>query len=227
MTPQFDQQQLQQPQFVHASTHYITHPATGQVPMTSYYPVYATPSQQQLHHQFMDQQYPVYVMSPGAQAQQYMSVQSNMADTSLMTSSRPLTPNPGMVAASTAYKDAIPPMYPMKTNTTAKPEMAANLYRTTMTSPQQLVQVPSNQFQQQYVGFSQMHHPSQSLAAASSGTVNYGLEYTNSPNDQVYYTHQAAPLPPQYQTMTAAAAVALSDASKQLPTDSLQQTRTE
>jgi hypothetical protein len=142
-----------------------------------------------------------------------MSMQSNIADQT--------TPHPAIVSASGAYKDAIPPIYPTKTTAPAKPEMASGIYRTAVASNPQFVQVPSRQFQQQYAGF----HPSQSIAVASSG--NYGFEYTNNPNhEQVYYTHQAAPLPSQYQTMTAAAAIALSDASKQLPTESLQQIRT-
>ncbi|KAG7944688.1 hypothetical protein I3843_15G115600 [Carya illinoinensis] len=229
LPPQLDQQQQQQQQqqFYHASTHYIPHPATGQVPMSAYYPVYA-PSQQQLLHANDQQQHAVYVMPTAAQAQQYnMSMHSAIADSTMMASSLPPAPsNPTMVTAYAAYKDAIPPIYPTKTATSATPEMVGSVYRTTLTSTPQLVQVPSNQFQQQYVGFSQMQHPSQSIAIASSNNANYGFEYTNSPNDQVYYTHQAAPLPTQYQTMTAAAAITLSDASKQLPTDSLQQIRT-
>ncbi|KAF5469098.1 hypothetical protein F2P56_013194 [Juglans regia] len=205
LPPQLDQQQ----QFFHASTRYIPPPATGQqVPMSAYYPVYA-PSQQQLLHA-NEQQHAVYVMPTAAQAQQYnTSMHSAISDST-------------MVTAYAAYKDAIPPIYPTKTATSATPDqMVGSVYRTTLTSAPQLVQVPSNQFQQQYVGFSQMQHPSQSIAIASSNNANYGFEYTNSPNDQVYYTHQAAPLPTQYQTMTAAAAITLSDASKQLPTDSV------
>ena len=210
-----DQQQQQQQQFLHASAHYIPHPAaTGQTPMSSYYQVYAPTSQQQLHHT-TDQQYSLYVMPSVPQAQSYnMSMQSNIADTTGATA------HPTIFAAPAGYKDAIPPIYPTKTTSAAKPEMASGIYRTAVAaSNPQFVQVPSRQFQQQYAGF----HPSQSIAVASSATGNYGFEYTNHPNEQVYYTHQAAPLPPQYQTMTAAAATALSDASKQVPTESLQQ----
>ncbi|TQE01821.1 hypothetical protein C1H46_012621 [Malus baccata] len=52
-----------------------------------------------------------------------------------------------------------------------------------------------------------------------STTANYAYEYTNPQHEQVFYTqHQAAQLPPQYQSMTpaaAAATVALSEESKQ------------
>lgn len=207
--PQMDQQQQQQ--FLHASSHYM------QAPMSSYYQMYAPSSQQQQLHHPTDQQYAMYVMpSVAQQAQSYnMSMQSNIPDQT--------SPHPANVAASGAYKDAIPPIYQTKTTAPAKPEMASGIYGTAVASNQQFVQLPSMQFQQQYAGF----HPSQSIAVASSATGNYGYEYTNHPNDhQVYYTHQAAPLPPQYQTMTAAAVMALSDPSKQLPTESLQQIRT-
>ncbi|KAJ7975166.1 putative Octicosapeptide/Phox/Bem1p family protein [Quillaja saponaria] len=231
LPPQFDQQQQhqhhqqQQQQFVHASMHYIHNPATGPVPMSSYYQVYAPPPpQQQLHHP-IDQQYPVYVM-PVAQTQPYdMNLQPNLADTTVVGSSRPLLSQaPATVAASAAYKDGTPPIYPTKTANPPIKEGAPSMYKTAVALNPSMVQIPSNQFQQQYVGFSQMHHPAQSIAVACSAISNYGYEYVTPSQDQVYYTqHQAAPLPPVYQSMTPAAAMALSDASKQLPTDNTQQ----
>lgn len=223
VAPQLDQQQQQpQQQFMQASMHYIPHPnAPAPVQMSSYYPVYASPSQQQQLHHPADQQYSaVYVMQP----QPFMSMQSNNAgvitmksnatDAITMAPSRPLTPTPppAMVAASTAS-----PVYPTNTATLAKPhEMTATVYRTAMPANHQVVQV-----QQPYaVGYSQMQHPPQSAAAPPS---NYGYEYTNPTQDQIYYAQrQTPPLPPpQYQTMTqAAAAAVLADASMQMPTDS-------
>ncbi|KAM1786774.1 hypothetical protein ACFX15_038794 [Malus domestica] len=221
---QQQQQQLQQ-QFVHASTHYMHHPAAGQVPMQSYYTMYAPPSQQQPHHQMDHQQYPVYLM-PVAQSQQSFNIpmQPNMVDTSVVASSRFTSPNPG----SAVYKDSnIPPVYPTMM---ASPEVSASVYKTAVPQTPTLVQMPSNQYQQQYVEFSQMHHhPSQSIAMPPSATANYSYEFTNPQHEQAFYTqHQAAPLPPQYQSMTpaaAAAAVALSEESKQqLPAYSADQT---
>ncbi|KAJ0106205.1 hypothetical protein Patl1_19209 [Pistacia atlantica] len=228
LPPQSDQQQQQQ-QFVHASMHYIPHPATNPVPISSYYHQMYAPQPQQLHHP-TDPQYPVYVM-PVTQTQPFMSMQSNMVDTStVVASSRPLTPpTPTVVAASAAYKDSIPPIYPTKTATQAKSETPASVYRTAVTSTPALVQIPANQFQQQYVGYSQLQHPSQSIAVASGAAANYGCEYANPAHEQVYYaSHQAGPLPSQYQSMTpAAAVVALADASKQMPADgTMQQIRT-
>ncbi|KAM1072999.1 hypothetical protein ACFX1T_018068 [Malus domestica] len=58
--------------------------------------------------------------------------------------------------------------------------------------------------QQQYVGFSQMHHHhSQSITIPPSATANYAYEYANPQHEQVFYTqHQATPLLPQYQPWT-------------------------
>ncbi|XWS50772.1 hypothetical protein CRYUN_Cryun12cG0116600 [Craigia yunnanensis] len=159
------QSDQQQQQFMQASMHYIPHPMAAPAPVTmsSYYPVYAPPSQQQLHHP-ADQPYPaVYVMpvTQVTQPQAYMSMQpntgvmtmkSNVTDASMMASNRPLTPpTPSIFAASTAYKEAAPPIYPTNTATLAKPEMTETMYRTAAPSTHQVVQV-----QQPYLGFSQM-----------------------------------------------------------------------
>lgn len=139
-----------------------------------------------------------------------MSVQSNIAETnSMATSSLPLT---------AVYKDGTPPIYPTKTAAQPNPKMQQQYLG--------FSQIPANQIQQQFVGYSQMQHPSQSIAVAPGANANYGYEYANPvSHEQVYSTqHQASPLPSQYQTMTAAAAVApLADASKQLPVDSSNQ----
>ncbi|KAG5233946.1 octicosapeptide/Phox/Bem1p domain-containing family protein [Salix suchowensis] len=168
----------QQQAFAGGSTHFIRHPATNPVPMTSYYPVYAPPSQQP--HLPMDHQYPVYLMQV-AQPQPYMSMQTNMADTAGASTSRPVATPPAN------YRDQHPPIYHANTVTSsAKPEMATTLYRTVMSPSPQLVQVPANQFQQSYMGYSQIQHPSQSINAAAA---SYAYsEYANSTNDQLYYT---------------------------------------
>ncbi|KDP35167.1 hypothetical protein JCGZ_10701 [Jatropha curcas] len=186
---QFDQQQ----HLVHnPNSHFIPQAATTPLPMSSYYPVYAPPPPQPIDHQ---QQYPVYIM-PISQTQPYMSMQSNIIGTA--TTSATVTSN--RIAASAAH----PPLYPTKAAvaTVAKPEMAAGVYRTAVTSTPPLVPA-----QQQYVGYA----PSQSIAVAA----NYGFEYGKATADQMYYNQiQAAS---QYQTMNPAAAVALADASNQLP----------
>ncbi|KAJ8773097.1 hypothetical protein K2173_028274 [Erythroxylum novogranatense] len=218
--------QLDQPtahQFVPAGTHFVPHPVTASVPISPYYPVYPHPSQQPL--QQFDQQYPLYVM-PVTQTQQYMSMQPSMVvdPTTAVPSSRPLTANSGppIVAASAAYKDSHPPIYPAKAiASSGNPEMVAGVYRTAVAPTPSLVQVPAaSQYQQQYVGYSQIQLPSQSISVAPVACpAPYGYEYANATHDQVYYSqHQAVgPLPPHYQTMSTSAAVGLADTSNPLP----------
>ncbi|XP_052176164.1 uncharacterized protein LOC127790625 [Diospyros lotus] len=221
-SPQTHIQQVQDPayalppqqthqQFVHSTAHYVHHPAAAaQVPISSYYQMYAPSSQQQLHHQ-IDQQ---YYLLPVAQTQVNPAYnfppQANIADATAVASSRPpLPPTSTMVAPSAVYKEAVPPIYPAKAAAPA------------------LLQVPGNQFQQQYVGVAQMHHPSQPTAAASAAGANYGVEYNAHPtHDQFYYAQH--PAPPQYQTMTTTAAALFSQASaaQLLADNSSQQIRT-
>ncbi|EEF36076.1 ATP binding protein, putative [Ricinus communis] len=216
--PQYEQQQQQQQQqqpqqqFIHAGAHYIQHHPTGGV---AYYPVYP-PQQQHLHqqhHHQLEQQYPVYYM-PARQPQAYnMPVQQSSISepTPAAPSTHPQTPpNPTMVPPATYNQMRNAPM--------AKPEMApAGMYRTTTTGTPQLVQVPSNQHQQQYLGYSQVHHPSQSVAPTSAGPANYAYEFADPSHAQIYYTQPLAPtMPSHYQTM-------LPENSAQLPTDSIKQ----
>ncbi|KAL8135006.1 uncharacterized protein LOC141710994 [Apium graveolens] len=83
------------------------------------------------------------------------------------------------------------------------------------TKPTQL-QVQPNQYQQQYINVSQMPYSSQSPAPL----INYGYEYAQP--TQVYYKQNPAsqlPPPPQYQTMTSATTMFLSQASVQESSD--------
>lgn len=213
-------QDLQQQQpVIHASMHYTHHPPPGAaVPISSYYQMYAPPpqnQQQQLHYQ-IEQQYPPVYFLPITQPQTYnLPLQANVsADSSHSTTvtapGRSLTPpTPAMVTPS-----GVTPIYP------TKPEMAgASVYRTVATASPPLVQVPpSSQFHQQnqYMGFSQLHHPPPPVAAAATAP-NYAYEYAHPAQDQTYCTHHSVAPLPQYQTLTSTTAVALSEASTQLP----------
>ncbi|CAL5186613.1 unnamed protein product [Lathyrus oleraceus] len=201
---QLDQNQQQ---FVHSNTHYIHHPTTtNQVPISSYYQVYPPQSQQQqLHNPIGQQQYPIYVMPIGATQQPYnMTLQHNISDPNVVSSIRPLIPQSGT-----------PPIYP---NKSPNPNVPSN---------STFVQVPPNQFQQQYLGLPQFHHqPQHPINVAPSSGTNYGYEYGGNVQEQVYYAQPQtnATLVTQYQSMTpAAAAAALSDASQQFPADNVQQ----
>ncbi|KAL3512216.1 hypothetical protein ACH5RR_024933 [Cinchona calisaya] len=216
--PQSQQNQLQQQQFIQTNAHYIQHPAAGQVPISSYYPVYAPPPQQAIHQQIDQQQYPMYLL-PVNHTQPYnLTMQSNIVDAASVAASRSLTPPNSTFVPSTAYKEITPPIYPAKT-TTPKPEAPTNLYRTANTATPTLVQIPTNQFQQQFYGLSQMPPPSQSIAAGSVSAMNYGYEYAHPTHDHAYCAQHPTATLPQYHTMAPAAAVMLSQTSTQLTTE--------
>ncbi|KAL4282317.1 hypothetical protein GQ457_03G007100 [Hibiscus cannabinus] len=151
--------------------------------LQAYYPVY--PSQQQTHHQHhtqIDQQYPLYYV-PARQTQVYnLPIQqpSRISDApTAIPSTRAQTPPP------LAYN-------PMRNAPLAKSEMAAvtGVYR-------------NSQHPQQYSGYSQIHHPSQSVMPTSTITATYAYEFTDPARAQIYYTQPLPPtMPSQYQTMT-------------------------
>lgn len=209
---QFEQHQQalpqQQQQFIHG-THFIHHnPA-----ISAYYPVY--PSQQHPQHPQQPQLYYVHARQP--QAYNLPVQQANMGDsTGNLASSRPQTPpNPAtLVPQSAGYN-------PMRNTPMPKTEM--NAYRAATAGTPQLVQVPTSQHQQQYVTYSQIHHPSQSMAPNSAPQANYGFDYADPAHAQIYYSQPLAPtMPSQYQTMTAAA-VMMQEGSAQHPSDNLKQ----
>ncbi|KAK4409647.1 hypothetical protein Sango_0037700 [Sesamum angolense] len=217
---QYDQNhpQLHHPQqFVHAGNQYI--PA-GAVPIASYYPIYPSQQQHHPHQQILDQQYPFYFV-PARTTQAYnLPVQQQPSYSDLAPSApsgRPQTPPPASMAPHAAYNQAI-------NAPSSKPEMAAGMYRTAAGTAPQLVQIPSSQHQAQYVGFTQIHHPSQSIAPSSAANSNYTYEFADPTHAQMYYSQ---PLPPQlaaqYQTLTSTPAMASHDASAQLPTENIKQ----
>ncbi|XP_073287612.1 uncharacterized protein [Primulina huaijiensis] len=81
----------------------------------------------------------------------------------------------------------------------------------------QLVQVSSAQHQPLYVGYTQIHHPSQSRVPAPAANANYTYEFADPTRAQIYYTQ---PLPPQlaaqYQTMASGPAAMMPESSAQL-----------
>ncbi|KAK6132062.1 hypothetical protein DH2020_034198 [Rehmannia glutinosa] len=202
--PQFHHPQ----QFVHAGNQYI--PA-GAMPMQSYYPIYPSQQQNHPHQPVVDQQYPFYFV-PARQTQAYNMPMQQTNYNELAPNAptnRPQTPPPAIAPHGT-YNQAI--------NAPSKPEMATGVYRTSAGAAPQLVQVPSSQHQGQYVAYTQIHHPSQSIAPSSAANSTYAYEFTDPTHTQMYYNQ---PLPPQlaahYQTLTSAPAVVGPDASAQLP----------
>ncbi|GER44435.1 octicosapeptide/Phox/Bem1p family protein [Striga asiatica] len=204
--------QLHQPQqqFIHPGSQYIS---AGPVPITSYYPIYPPQQQNHLHQPAMDQQYPFYFIqarhthTPGYN----IPMQQANYNNELAPNAPSQTP-PSSATPLGTFNQAV--------SAPSKPEMSTGVYRTAIGSGPQLIQVPSSQHQAQYVGFSQIHHPSQSVAANSS----YAYELTDPNHAQMYY-NQA--LPPQlaahYQTLTSAPAVVVPDASGQVPSENIKQ----
>ncbi|CAN1138177.1 hypothetical protein LINPERPRIM_LOCUS23321 [Linum perenne] len=215
-------QQQQQQQFMHAGgVQYMQHHPSGAVPMPTYYqPVYAHQQPQQQLHQ-MDQQYPVYyVQTRHPQAYNMPVQQSNVTEPNIASNRTQAPPIPSMVPQQSAAYNQV------RNVPVPKPEMIpGGMYRTTNAGTPQLVTMPPAQHQQQYVGYSQVHHPSQSVAPAPAGNPNYGYEFVDPNHAQMYYTQPMTPtMPSQYQTMTPGGAVVSAEVSaQQLPTDAIKQ----
>ncbi|CAA2949609.1 Hypothetical predicted protein [Olea europaea subsp. europaea] len=152
---QFNQNnpQLYQPQqFIHLNTHYI--PA-GQVPIGSYYPVYLSQQQCCPHHSALGLQYPVYFV-PARPSQTYnLPVQQpNYGELAPPApSSHPQKPPLAAMPPSAACSQT-------RNAPVSKFDMTVGVYRTAAAASSPLVEIPSSQHQAQYVGYTQIHHPS-------------------------------------------------------------------
>ncbi|KAK7280422.1 hypothetical protein RJT34_25486 [Clitoria ternatea] len=215
--PQQQQQQHQVPlqqqqQFIHGA-HFIHH--NPGIP--AYYPVYPPQQQQQQPHPQHPQVYYVHARQP--QAYNLPVQQANMGESAAtIPSSRPQTPpNPAtLVPPPAAYN-------PIRNAPLPKTEMTAAAYRAAAAGTPQLVQVPTSQHQQHYVTYSQIHHPSQSMAPNSATPPNYAFDYADPAHAQIYYSQPLAPtMPSQYQTMTGAA-VMMPEVSSQHPSEGVKQ----
>ncbi|XP_071692786.1 uncharacterized protein [Rutidosis leptorrhynchoides] len=196
--PQHPQMHHQQPQFIHTGVpqpQYIHHHPSGAVPMASYYQMYPSQNQHQHHHQPLDQQNFVYYM-PARQAphgynlpMQQQQQSSGYADVS-SAGATPLSQNQLPQPAYTTNRP---------TQTAPKSDLPGGVYGTTSSGNPQFVQVPNQpQPQPQYVGYSQMHHPSQSIAnSVSGGAPNYGYEFTDPAAQGQHIYYAAQPMPPQ------------------------------
>ncbi|KAL0693242.1 hypothetical protein Bca4012_060422 [Brassica carinata] len=166
------QSQPQQQQFIHAAAapQYLHHhPSTG-LPVQSYIQVYPSQPQQQ-------QAYPFYYATAPVPPKPFnMPVAQSVSETLAMM--------------------APPPNSHLRNTPGGKPE--AGVYTTTQQGvggAQIVHQMPISQ--QQFMGYSQIHHQPQS---GSAGIPNYGYEYAENAPKQVYYTQHIGHA--QYQTMT-------------------------
>nr|VDD30543.1 unnamed protein product [Brassica oleracea] len=168
------QSQPQQQQFIHSPQYLHHHPSTG-LPLQSYIQVYPSQPQQSFHmhpSQLDHQPYPFYYTTAPVPPKPYNMplTQSGSVSDSLgsLPSSHPQTlPNSTMMAP--------PPNNHLRN--TPQPTGGAQIVH----------QVPPISLQQ-FMGYSQIHHPPQS---GSVGIPNYGYEYVeNAAPKQVYYTQQ-------------------------------------
>ncbi|EOA23556.1 hypothetical protein CARUB_v10016750mg [Capsella rubella] len=208
--PQFEQQPAQsqpqqQQQFIHttAAPQYIHHHPSSGLPVPTYIQVYPSQQppqqQQQSFHQHpgrLDQQpYPVYYVTAPVPPRPYsmpvpQSATVSEAPGSLSSNHLQAPPNATMMPP--------PPSNHMRSVTGGKPEMGqAGIYTTSpgVGGAQMVHQIPTSQ--QQFMGYSQIHHPPQS---GSAGNPNYGYEYPDNAHTQIYYTQPLGHA--QYQTMT-------------------------
>ncbi|CAN4124879.1 unnamed protein product [Withania somnifera] len=200
---QYDQhpQMLQPEQYVHAGQ-YIQRTHSGPVPMASYYPMYPQQHQTYMQHPNLEHQYPVYFI-PARPGHGY---------------SLPLQQTNYAEPAQTA-----PPTLPQTPPTMVNPAAAYNPSRNPPTSGSasiapQFVQITQGQHQPQYMNYSQIHHPSQSITPTSATTVNYAYDFSDPTHAKMYYSQPLAPqLTAQYQAMTSAPAVSFTETSSQPP----------
>ncbi|KAI3720068.1 hypothetical protein L6452_20978 [Arctium lappa] len=199
-TTQVDPQHPQlhhQSQFIHTAVpppQYIHHHPSGAVPMASYYPMYPSQNQHHAPHPALDQHNFVYYM-PARQPPQGYKLPLQ-ADASPAPPNNQVPPPSGLFTA------------PRNVQAATKTESPTGVYRTTNSGAPapQLVQVPSSQhqLQPQYVGYSHIHQPSQSVASSAAG--NYAYEFADPSQQGQHIYYAAQPLAPQaaaqYQTMT-------------------------
>ncbi|KAF5737731.1 hypothetical protein HS088_TW13G00620 [Tripterygium wilfordii] len=191
-------QQKHHVQFVPLKTNY----PMSVLPIQSYYPVY---NQQPQLYYLPNQPHPVYLL-PVAQPQTYNpSVHCGMAETAPIDPSRsPMHPNVPVIASQVAYKEVNP---------------VSGAANTTF------VHVPYSENMQQVGVVPQIHYQPQPADVANRETANYSNELDDdSLRAQIYKSQPPPPLvPSQFQTMTNATAVLLSEALAQLHTDNIEQ----
>lgn len=221
LSSQLDQLQRQQVQFAPMDTHFVHQNPAGAFPTAPYYPVYNTPPHQPQPqpqpHYLPNQAYPVYLVSVG-QSQIYdSSTQYGCKDSlPVVTGRPPLHPNSTLISSQVTYKEATP--------APPIPEFVSQAYRTTPVA-NSLVHVAYNENKQQNMTVPQMHNQPQLFGVAPRETANYGNEHDDdSVRAQIYKSQPPPPtLPSQYQTMTQATTVLLSEASAQLHMDNIKQ----
>ncbi|XP_057447811.1 uncharacterized protein LOC130739514 [Lotus japonicus] len=164
---QFDQQQLFDHQQQQAQQQQQFMQGSRVIQQTpAYYPVYQQQQVHPQHHHLVDQQYQVYYV-PARQAQAYNlpAQHANVGESATNIS-------PSAAPSSAAYNPLRNAPLP------------------------QFVQIPTGQHQQpqqQYVAYSQIHHPSQFMTPNSAPPSNYVYDFADPAYAQMLYTQPLAP----------------------------------
>ncbi|EOY04104.1 Octicosapeptide/Phox/Bem1p family protein, putative [Theobroma cacao] len=209
----------QQTQFVLEGTHYIPQNMPGVQPVTSYYPVYhpLPPQQQHLHYQ-SNQPYPLYYL-PVVPTQSYsIPMQCGMvqASSSSIGSGQPqIHPNASLIPPQRVIKEVAALLQPVA-------DLTSQTYKNVPGHP--LIHLPYNETETRPVG-AQIQHSPQAFGVAAGETANCTSKLDDDPARVQIYKSQPPPpmLPSQYQTMTKATTLLLSEALGQLHTDDAKQ----
>lgn len=206
-----------QTQFIHEGTNYMPQNMPGVQAVTSYYPVYHSVPQQQHLHYLPSQPYPLYYL-PVAPAQSYnIPVQHGMVQASCIRSCQPQSqPNSSWMPTQVVLKDVAALHRPVA-------ELTSQQYEN-IPAGHPGIHVPRSEADTMLAG-AQIHHPPQPFDVASGETANYTTKLDDDPvRVQIYKSQPPGPvLPSQYQTMTKATTLHLSEAMAKLHTDNGEQ----
>ncbi|GMI66149.1 hypothetical protein like AT5G16220 [Hibiscus trionum] len=208
----------QQTQVIHEDTHYAPPNVPGTQPVTSYYPVYYPVPQQQQHlHYQSNQPYPMYYV-PVAPTQPYnIPVQHGMVQATSICAGQPRAPpNATFIPTQVVLKEVA-----------AAPQPVADLHSQQyqeIPAAHQQIHLPHTETETRFAG-AQIQHQPQSLGVAAGETANHTNKLDDDPARVQIYKSQPPPpmLPSQYQTMTKATTLLLSEALAKLHTDNAEQ----
>lgn len=204
----------QQVQYIHSGGHYVSQYPTGQLPFSSYYPVY----QPQLHQQHVpypsnppNPPYPVYLLPIRPNQSYNMSASHNLNIAATIAPSRPpLHPQTSLLSNQVAYKEVTP--------APVLPELTSDSYWSAAPSIQK----------QQLLDPLESYQPSLPVASDPLVTTNSDSEIVvdDLAYAQIYKSQPPAPATtPPYEAMTNTAKVLLSETSTPLHGTSLQSKR--
>ncbi|KAE8718715.1 Leucine-rich repeat protein kinase family protein [Hibiscus syriacus] len=212
----------QQTQGIHEDTHYVPSNMPGTQPVTPYYTVYyPAPQQQQpqyLHYQ-TNQPYPMYY-SPIARTKPYsIPMQHGMDQATSISADQPQAlPNAPLIPTQVVLKEvAAVPQHVADLASQQYPKLPAG---------HQHIHVPRTETETAFAG-AQIQHQPQSCSVAAGETANQANKADDDPARVQMYKSQPPPpvWPSQYQTMTKATTLLLSEAMAKLHTDNADQKR--